>query len=368
MQVELSASISHDNNSTMLRFPGWSLSGAVDGLLKERRVAVWGVRADQSDQADAVIGLARPHLPDLRQFADWDALAAFLAGLPASASSVLVRQHAAQIWTFAHEITLNDLIAVLLPCGKAVHLAEATGTYRHVIAPDGNAFHQREVRWVLDQLPVGALEPDLRHSLRSIAAVRRIRCLAAEERLRRLATGAGTEPTLVQPDFPVSERRRFAPDLVNLGRDAILSLLRARYWGARCEALVHAVLEAEGYCVISGGPGPDGGIDLLAGSGLLGFGTDRLAVQIKAGRRPVTGIDLAAFEASMARCSAATGLIVSLAGFAGLNIRAAARGGFRIRLWDEEALLDAMLRVYDRLPDAIRRDLPLKRVWVPDVA
>jgi restriction system protein len=65
----------------------------------------------------------------------------------------------------------------------------------------------------------------------------------------------------------------------------------------------------------------------------------------------------------------ATGHIPIAFGVAtGLNIRAASRGGFRIRLWDEEALLDAMLRVYDRLPDAIRRDLPLKRVWVPDVA
>jgi predicted Mrr-cat superfamily restriction endonuclease len=47
-------------------------------------------------------------------------------------------------------------------------------------------------------------------------------------------------------------------------------------------------------------------------------------------------------------------------------LRVASRGGFRIRLWDEEALLDAVLKVYDRMSDEFRRDLPLKRVWVPD--
>jgi restriction system protein len=34
-----------------------------------------------------------------------------------------------------------------------------------------------------------------------------------------------------------------------------------------------------------------------------------------------------------------------------------------VRLWDSDDLLEAMLRVYDCLPEDIRRKVPPKRTW-----
>ena len=36
---------------------------------------------------------------------------------------------------------------------------------------------------------------------------------------------------------------------------------------------------------------------------------------------------------------------------------------FRVRVWDADNLLDAVLRNYDKLSEELRADLPLKRVW-----
>jgi restriction system protein len=41
----------------------------------------------------------------------------------------------------------------------------------------------------------------------------------------------------------------------------------------------------------------------------------------------------------------------------------ARRDYFLIRLWDADDLLDALVDVYDQLPDEVRSALPLKRVW-----
>jgi len=37
---------------------------------------------------------------------------------------------------------------------------------------------------------------------------------------------------------------------------------------------------------------------------------------------------------------------------------------FRIRLWGRAEVLDAVFEVYDRLPEALRAELPLRRTWM----
>jgi restriction system protein len=37
---------------------------------------------------------------------------------------------------------------------------------------------------------------------------------------------------------------------------------------------------------------------------------------------------------------------------------------FKIRLWDQGDLINAVLENYERLDDEIRAELPLKRIWM----
>ncbi|MGH2499380.1 MAG: hypothetical protein ACRDF0_04725 [Candidatus Limnocylindria bacterium] len=42
----------------------------------------------------------------------------------------------------------------------------------------------------------------------------------------------------------------------------------------------------------------------------------------------------------------------------------ARRSFFTVRLWDQDALISALLEHYERLDEALRVELPLKQVWV----
>lgn len=325
---------------------------------------VWGVRASLHDPIHGLVGLSCPTTPDLRLFPDRERLTSFLLRGRQHEPARQIRQRAMQLWAFAREAQPGDLLVGIDPSRERFHLGEITGDYFCIGGPGRRPSHQREIDWLGGPFTIRSLAPDLAHALMSLPLVQRIRSERAGWRFRAMIHSGRTVRVAVPLSRAIAVETRIA-DFAEAGREAIRAMLRTRYWGRQCEELVAAMLEAEGYHVLSVGAGPDGGLDLIAGSGPLGFGADRLAVQVKAGHKPVSGVDLAAFEASMRRSGAITGLVVSLCGFTGLNARATARGGFHIRLWDEEALLDAILRVYEKMPDTIRRDLPLKRVWVP---
>jgi restriction system protein len=57
------------------------------------------------------------------------------------------------------------------------------------------------------------------------------------------------------------------------------------------------------------------------------------------------------------------GLLVSWSGFTGAVRQRANELYFRVRLWEREQILDALFSVYDALPEDIRSELPLQRIW-----
>ena len=67
---------------------------------------------------------------------------------------------------------------------------------------------------------------------------------------------------------------------------------------------------------------------------------------------------------TMSAFKASQGLLVSWGGFKQSVVREARQDTFKIRLWDQSDLVDAIQRNYDRLDRNIQAELPLKRVWV----
>ena len=57
------------------------------------------------------------------------------------------------------------------------------------------------------------------------------------------------------------------------------------------------------------------------------------------------------------------GLIVSWGGYTNAVRRRINELYFRVRLWGRDELVDNLLAHYDRLPEDIRAELPLKRTW-----
>jgi restriction system protein len=128
-------------------------------------------------------------------------------------------------------------------------------------------------------------------------------------------------------------------------------------------ALVEAVLKAQGYTTFLSPEGPDYGVDILAAPGPLGFGQPRIVVQVKSGDTPIDRAAVDQLIGTMQNVHADQGLFVSWSGFKSSVDKEKARQFFRVRLWDQNALIDEILHNYDKLDEDLRAELPLKRIW-----
>ena len=125
-----------------------------------------------------------------------------------------------------------------------------------------------------------------------------------------------------------------------------------------------AVLKADGWTTRVSPPGPDGGVDVLAGRGPLGLDSPRLCVQVKSQTTSADVQVLRGLLGSMPTFDAEQGLLVCWGGFNGAATREARSHHFTLRLWDSYDLVQAVYRTYQDLPPEIQADLPLKQAWM----
>lgn len=84
---------------------------------------------------------------------------------------------------------------------------------------------------------------------------------------------------------------------------------------------------------------------------------------MKSGNIVLDQPDLQALIGSVQDTHADHGLIVSWGGFTPPVRRRLNELYFRVRLWRREDLIDNLFAVYERLPEDVRAELPLRRVW-----
>ena len=153
------------------------------------------------------------------------------------------------------------------------------------------------------------------------------------------------------------------PDVEQLARDQILAHIERYFKGHELSRLVDAVLQAEGYITKFSPPGPDGGVDILAGHGALGFDRPKLCVQVKSSQSAADVNVLRGLQGTMQTFQADQGLLVSWGGFNKIVEKEARISFFSVRLWDSDDLVEMVLRNYDRLSEELQNELPLKKVW-----
>jgi restriction system protein len=152
-------------------------------------------------------------------------------------------------------------------------------------------------------------------------------------------------------------------DVEDLAKTQISEFISRRFAGHDMTRLVEAILKAEGYRTERADPGADGGVDILAGRGELGFGSPRLCVQVKSQQSPVDVAIFRSLQGSMQSFGAEQGLLVCWGGFRRSVLAEARASFFKVRLWDSGDLVDALTASYPRLPKDIQAELPLKQVW-----
>ena len=141
-------------------------------------------------------------------------------------------------------------------------------------------------------------------------------------------------------------------------------MIAARFKGHNLTRLVEAVLQAQGYTTYRSPEGADGGADILAGSGPLGFSSPRLCVEVKSESTPIDRPTVDKLLGAVTKFGADQGLFVSLSGFKSTVQKELASSFFRVRLWTQKELLEQVFAHYEQLDEDLRAELPLKRVWM----
>ena len=95
----------------------------------------------------------------------------------------------------------------------------------------------------------------------------------------------------------------------------------------------------------------------------MGFAEPRLVVQVKSSASPADVTVLRGLQGIFKNFGAQQGLLVSWGGFTSSVLQEARQSFFSIRLWDSGDLLQAIFKNYEKFPEQLRTELPLKRIW-----
>jgi restriction system protein len=222
------------------------------------------------------------------------------------------------------------------------------------------------VKWLGEAIPRAHFGQDLLYSFGAFLTICRIQRNNAEPRLVAMqANGWKAESLLaaIQPGLPIADDAVGAANLAELAQDQIARLIDARFKGHDLTRLVEAILKAQGYTTYRSPEGADGGADILAGAGPLGFGSPRLCVEVKSEANPIDRPTVDKLLGAVAKFGADEGFFVSWSGFKSNVQKELAASFFRVRLWTQKELLEQLFAHYDRLDDDLKAELPLKRIW-----
>ena len=322
-------------------------------------MTVWVVRAGGRGEWEELFtseGIAAIHFGLRQSVANFDSRESLRAHIIENGGS---RSGADQLWRFSHEICNGDMIVLPRKLSKSIAVGRVSGDY--TFRPDMEAQHVRPVHWMAQDIPRADFDQDLLYSFGGLATVFRAQASDAETRIqRKLDQISGTTSSTPVSAITEVQEEEFKVDLEEQINDRIAERIRQRFSGHRMEYLISEILSATGYHTLETQRSRDGGVDVLAGLGEMGFGHPRLCVQVKSGRDPVDISEYDRLQGNIQSFGAEHGLLVSLAGFKGTVLSENKRSFFKIRLWGPSELVEKLLDTYDKLPEDIRSEIPLR--------
>jgi restriction system protein len=327
-------------------------------------MAVWLVRAGArgEDEAFALesdcVVIGWDELPDLSSINSKTEILELVRSIHPEMKEKAISTHTNQIWAFKDRIAVDDLAVLPLKRRAAIAIGKVSGPYEYSTE---RPHHRRKVEWIKKDIPRSSFDQDILYSLGAFLTVCQIQRNQAEERIKAVLEGRVTAAAL--PADEASDESA-VPNLELYARDQLVRLIGEKFRGHELARLVDALLEAQGYQTQSSPPGPDGGVDIIAGKGALGFDAPRLLVQVKSSDAPADVRVVRELQGIMRNFGAEQCLFISWGGYRS-SVSAETRSlYFQMRLWDSGDLVNALLENYELLPADIQAELPLKRIWV----
>lgn len=274
-----------------------------------------------------------------------------------------------QVWAFVIAMKPGDWVVMPSKSAATIAIGEVQGPYTFDASAEPMYRHSRQIKWLNTSIPRSAFDQDLLYSFGAFLTVCEIKRNEAEKRVRAMAQKSWSSvPTAIQTSAPNGGGASFEEDnsdvdLEQLARDAIAKLIIQKFMGHGMARLVDAILKAQGFTTHLSPEGPDKGIDILAAGGPFGFDRPRICVQVKSGDTPADRPEFTQLIGAMQSVNADQGLFVSWAGFKSSVLREMPTHFFKVRVWNQNTLIEELLANYDKLDQDIRAELPLKRMW-----
>lgn len=345
----------------------------------------WLVRGSKNAAFDqwmldqGLTGIDFWEVPSLADVGDLPAMREVVRTAMPALTSGAVGNYAAQLFAFSSRISVGDL--VILPVRHTAKLAfgVVAGPYQYREG-HGTLNHVRAIEWGRTDVSRTAINQDLLYSLGAFSTVVQISRNDAAWRLWQVAKGAETDPgarggitpttaptdvDAVDSDDAIAEE---GFDILRYSKDRVLGRIRERFAGHRLSNLVAAILEAEGMTCKVSPPGADGGIDIIAGSGVLGISAPTIIVQVKSQPSAVGSEVLDQLGGVVGQHQADHGLLVAMGGLTKPARDKVAAQRLKVAVWDEEEVLNRIYKHYAALPAEFKEDIPLTLAWVIDEA
>lgn len=349
----------------------------------------WVVRAGKHGERESwalqrgVSGGGWFEVPDLSDASTREAVAVVVAAVFSDLSPAAQANYTGQLWALRGRIQVGDLLAMPMKTTQEIAVGRVTRAYNYLADElDPAQRHVVHVDWVRTDVPRANVKQDLLYTLGSALSIFAPTKNRAVQRLEAILRD-GQDPGAVAPvadgrsagvgtsvsadvdevtDDDVDEPELHA-DIEQVAADRIRARIGEDFAGHEMAFLVGAVLEAEGFRCKTSPPGADRGIDIVAGRGVLGAESPRLIVQVKSGG-PVGDVVLRDLMGVVSSQGADLGLLVAWGGLTKPARDTVYGQQFRLRVWTADDLIEAITRVYERLPEETQSKLPLKRVWV----
>lgn len=319
------------------------------------------------DNGVAIIGFRE--YPSLAKLSDYASVLALVKMTRPDLNPRVAANHAGQLWAFAVAMQEGDFVVLPRKLTAQLALGRVKGQYKYTKV--GAAFrHVRAVEWVRPDAPRSSFGQDLLYSFGAFMTVCTIARNDAIQRVDIVMSGK-PDPGFIpkrnedsKSDGGDGEDDVVAHDLALAARDQIVAHIQSHFREHTLAKLVNSVLVADGWVTKLSPPGPDGGVDILAGRGPFGLDAPRLCVQVKSQGTPADVNVYRSLQGAMQSYKSEQGLLVCWGGFNKVVLSEAKQGHFTVRMWDSSDLVEAIYRTYDKLPPEIQADLPLKRVWM----
>lgn len=333
-------------------------------------MAIWLIRAGRNGEHEnfalenniAVIGWG--DLPDLSEIKSRDELKSLLQKIYSGeyGKEGRLNNHAGQIWAFKETIQKGNIIILPLKTRGTIAIGKISGDYKYNAQNPQGAKHTRKVEWLRDDVPRASFTQKLLYSFGAFMTVCKIERDNAESQINACLKGKAPVMAPVAEEEIVDDTS--APlDLEEQSKTSIYEHITENFAGHRLAEIVQAVLQAKEFECLKSEPGPDGGVDILAGHGKMGFERPRLCVQVKSSSSPADVKVFRELVGTMKNFNAESGLLVSWGGFKKSVTDEARRSFFEVRLWTAENLIEAIQTHYADFSDDLKAELRLKRVW-----